>query len=87
MKKKSNLLDFYYMQIFVCLDYINILRLHCIISVLKIKVLIIHLKKKKKKLYVFHGGSENIESTWNAGDPGSIPESGKSPGDSSGNPP
>ena len=34
----------------------------------------------------FPGGSEVKESTCNAGDPGSIPGSGKSPGEGNGNP-
>ena len=34
----------------------------------------------------FPGGSEGEESAWNAGDLGSIPESGRPPGEGSGNP-
>ena len=34
----------------------------------------------------FPGGSEVKASAWNAGDPGSIPESGRSPGEGNGNP-
>ena len=34
----------------------------------------------------FPGGSEGKESACNAGDPGSIPGSGKSPGERNGNP-
>ena len=34
----------------------------------------------------FPGGSDSKESTCNAGDPGSIPGSGRSPGEESGNP-
>ena len=34
----------------------------------------------------FPGGSAGKESVCNAGDPGSIPGSGKSPGDGNGNP-
>ena len=34
----------------------------------------------------FPGGSEVKASAWNAGDPGSIPELGRSPGDGNGNP-
>ena len=34
----------------------------------------------------FPGGSDGKESACNAGDPGSIPESGKSPGEENGNP-
>ena len=34
----------------------------------------------------FPGGSDGKESAHNAGDPGSIPESGKSPGEGNGNP-
>ena len=35
----------------------------------------------------FPGGSDVKASTYNAGDPGSIPESGRSPGEGNGNPP
>ena len=35
---------------------------------------------------VFPGGSEIKASAWNAGDPGSIPWSGRSPGEGNGNP-
>ena len=35
----------------------------------------------------FSGGSDGEESACNAGDPGSIPESGRSPGEGNGNPP
>ena len=35
---------------------------------------------------VFPGGSDGKESACNAGDPGSIPGSGRSPGGGSGNP-
>ena len=34
----------------------------------------------------FPGGSDGKESTCNAGDPGSIPGSGRSPGEGNGNP-
>ena len=34
----------------------------------------------------FPGGSEVKASAWNAGDPGVIPESGRSPGEGNGNP-
>ena len=34
----------------------------------------------------FPGGSEVKASVYNAGDPGSIPESGRSPGEGNGNP-
>ena len=34
----------------------------------------------------FPGGSEVIASAWNAGDPGSIPGSGRSPGEGNSNP-
>ena len=34
----------------------------------------------------FPGGSDAKESACNAGDPGSIPESGRSPGEGNGNP-
>ena len=34
----------------------------------------------------FHGGSDGKTSVYNAGDPGSIPGSGRSPGEGNGNP-
>ena len=34
----------------------------------------------------FPGGSDGKESTYNAGDPGSAPGSGRSPGEGNGNP-
>ena len=34
----------------------------------------------------FSGGSEVKASAWNSGDPGSIPGSGRSPGEGNGNP-
>ena len=34
----------------------------------------------------FPGGSDGKESAYNAGDPGSIPGSGRSPGEENGNP-
>ena len=34
----------------------------------------------------FPGGSDGKASTYNAGDPGSIPGSGRSPGEGNGNP-
>ena len=34
----------------------------------------------------FPGGSEAKVSSWNAGEPGSIPESGRSPGEGNDNP-
>ena len=34
----------------------------------------------------FPGGSDGKASAWNAGDPGSIPGSGRSPGEGNGNP-
>ena len=53
------------------------------------------LKKKKEfrhrkdSIYIigdFPGGSDGKESVYNAGDPGSIPGSGRSPGEGNGNP-
>ena len=37
-------------------------------------------------VWVFPGGSDNKESACNAGDPGSIPGSRRSPGEGNGNP-
>ena len=45
--------------------------------------LIAHLVKEKGS--VFPGGSVGKESAFNAGDPGSIPGSGRSPGEGNGN--
>ena len=39
-----------------------------------------------KKYWGFPGGSDGKESACNAGDPGSIPGSGRSPGEGKGNP-
>ena len=39
-----------------------------------------------KETYGFPGGSDGKASVYNAGDPGSIPESGISPGGGNGNP-
>ena len=36
--------------------------------------------------YIFLGGSDGKASAYNAGDPGSIPGSGRSPGEGNGNP-
>ena len=38
------------------------------------------------RLTCFPGGSEVKASAWNAGDPGSIPGLGRSPGEGNGNP-
>ena len=38
------------------------------------------------KLWVFPGGSDGKESAYSVGDPGSIPGSGRSPGEGNGNP-
>ena len=35
---------------------------------------------------LFHGGSDSNESAYNVGDPGSIPELGRSPGEANGIP-
>ena len=37
-------------------------------------------------MYCFPGGSEVKASAWNAGDPSSIPELGRSPGEGNGKP-
>ena len=41
---------------------------------------------KTGQLQGFPGGSEVKASSWNAGNPGSIPGSGRSPGEGNGNP-
>ena len=51
----------------------------------------INTKKPVEFLYTnkeldFHGGSDGKVSAYNAGDPGSIPGSGRSPGEGNGNP-
>ena len=43
-------------------------------------------KFKNAHRILFPGGSEVKASAWNAGDPGSIPGSGRSPGEGNGNP-
>ena len=56
-------------------------------SLIRSKIFLISLmlsKKKKKK--GFPGGSDCKASACNAGDPGSIPGSGRSPGEGNGNP-
>ena len=49
-----------------------------------------HINKKKKNTIdaerIFPGGSDSKESAWNAGDLGSIPGSGRAPGEGNGNP-
>ena len=45
-----------------------------------------HNKLCKLPLICFPGGSEVKVSTWNVVDPGSIPGSGRSPGEGNGNP-
>ena len=42
---------------------------------------------RQHTLWVFPGGSEVKASAWNEGDLGSIPGSGRSPGEGNGNPP
>ena len=42
--------------------------------------------KKKKKNSGFPGGSDGKESDYNTGDKGSIPRSGRSPGEGNGYP-
>ena len=46
----------------------------------------LHLKLSRLYLEGFPGGSEVKASASNAGDPGSIPGSGRSPGEGNGNP-
>ena len=46
----------------------------------------IQLPRPLVSFLVFPGGSDGKESTCNAGDPGSIPELGRSPGEGNGNP-
>ena len=55
-------------------------------------ILIKHNRKEYEKKYIymyniggFPGGSEVKASAWNAGDLGSIPELGRSPGEGNGN--
>ena len=40
----------------------------------------------RDRTHVFPGGSDSKASVYNAGDPGSIPGSGRSPGEGNGNP-
>ena len=44
------------------------------------------LKKKNSSMSLMPGGSDGKTSTYNAGDPGSIRGSGRSPGEGNGNP-
>ena len=44
------------------------------------------LESQHGEVLDFPGGSEGKGSAWNAGDPGSIPGSGRSPGEGNGNP-
>ena len=46
----------------------------------------LHIKAIHMYIYGFPGGSDGKEFTCNAGDPGLIPGSGKSPGEGNGNP-
>ena len=50
-------------------------------------ILALPAKKKGSKKYFgdFPGGSDGKESAYNVGDPGSIPGSGRSPGEGNGN--
>ena len=55
------------------------------------KMMYVTYNKVKKKIHSytrisFPGGSEVKASAWNAGDPGSIPGLGRSPGEGNGNP-
>ena len=45
-----------------------------------------HPKKGLKETLGFPGGSDGKASAYSAGDPGSIPGSGRSPGEGNGNP-
>ena len=45
-----------------------------------------HCSNLNKSIRGFPGGSNDKESAWNAGDPGSIPGSGRSPGEGNCNP-
>ena len=56
------------------------------LSVLDFKFLNVTVVIGFAMLLGFHGGSDGKESACNAGDPGSIPGSGKSPGEGNGNP-
>ena len=44
------------------------------------------LSQQRKKIFTVPGGSAGKASVYNAGDPGSIPGSGRSPGEGNGNP-
>ena len=44
------------------------------------------MKNKIKIIFIFLGGSDGEESACNAGNPGSIPGLGRSPGEGNGNP-
>ena len=47
---------------------------------------LLYVKSTDLNVNFFPGGSEVKAYAWNAGDPGSIPGSGRSPGEVNGNP-
>ena len=47
---------------------------------------LISVLSMKLRLTYFPGGSDNKAAAYNVGDPGSIPGSGRSPGEGNGNP-
>ena len=58
-----------------CIFYLSIFTLHCVLK---------HFLKPE--LLGFPGGSDGKASAYDAGDPGSIPGWGRSPGEGNGNP-
>ena len=55
-------------------------------AILSFKTFLSFINRLLVTITGFPGGSEFKVSAWNAGDPGSIPGSGRSPGEGNGNP-
>ena len=55
-------------------------------GILSVKTFLSFINRLLMTITGFPGGSEFKVSAWNAGDPGSIPGSGRSPGEGNGNP-
>ena len=55
-------------------------------AILSFKTFLSFINRLLMTITGFPGGSEFKVSAWNAGDPGSIPGSGRSPGEGNGNP-
>ena len=88
----SLLLDLFWWSVIVIFDVtlIMFLRLRWWLAILAMKCLLIKVLHFFRHNAIAHlidyGGSEGKASAYNAGDPGSIPGSGRSPGEGNGNP-